>query len=63
MSDRVYSLMGKQRVRRRLKSKRDQGVVEKNELYDLSTPLWDRYQRQVRRSIKFPRYYRKQDNW
>ena len=33
------------------------------EPYDLSTPLWDRYYRQVRRTIRFPRYYKRALNW
>ena len=32
-------------------------------LYDLSTPLWDKYYREVRRSVRFPRYYKKVLNW
>ncbi|MCB9169876.1 MAG: hypothetical protein H6594_05915 [Flavobacteriales bacterium] len=32
-------------------------------LYDLRTPLWDKYYREVRRSVRFPRYYKKVLNW
>jgi hypothetical protein len=32
-------------------------------VYDLSTPLIDKYLRQMRRHIRFPRYYKKALNW
>ena len=32
-------------------------------LYDLRTPRWDKYYRAMRKSIKFPRYYKKALNW
>lgn len=32
-------------------------------LYDLPTPRWDKYYRAMRKSIKFPRYYKKALNW
>ncbi len=31
--------------------------------YDLETPLWSKYYQQVRKSIRFPRYYKKALNW
>lgn len=31
--------------------------------YDLSTPLWAKYYQQVRKSIRFPRYYKRTLNW
>lgn len=37
-------------------------VVEKD-VYDLSTPLWHKYYEQVRKSIRFPRYYKHELNW
>ena len=40
----------------------DKDVKEKG-LYDLSTPLWDKYYRKVRDRIRFPRYYKKALNW
>ena len=30
---------------------------------DLSTPLWDRYYKAIRRRVRFPRYYKKGLNW
>ena len=33
------------------------------EAYDLTTPLWNKYYREVRKRIRFPRYYKKQLNW
>jgi hypothetical protein len=32
-------------------------------LYDLSTPILDRYYRAMRKRVKFPRYYKKALNW
>lgn len=37
-------------------------VVERD-VYDLSTPLWHKYYEQVRKSIRFPRYYKQDLNW
>lgn len=36
--------------------------VEKD-VYDLSTPLWHKYYEAVRKSIRFPRYYKHDLNW
>ncbi len=32
-------------------------------IYDLSTPLLDKYYRKMRKLIRFPRYYKKALNW
>jgi hypothetical protein len=32
-------------------------------LYDLSTPLIDKHYREFRKSVRFPRYYKKALNW
>ncbi len=32
-------------------------------IYDLSTPLVDKYYREMRKRIRFPRYYKKALNW
>jgi hypothetical protein len=32
-------------------------------VYDLSTPILDRYYRRMRKYIRFPRYYKKALNW
>jgi hypothetical protein len=32
-------------------------------LYDLSTPMLDRYYREARKRVKFPRYYKRALNW
>ena len=32
-------------------------------MYDQETPLWNKYYAQVRRTIRFPRYYKKSLNW
>jgi hypothetical protein len=32
-------------------------------IYDLSTPLVDKYYKEVRKRVKFPRYYKKALNW
>lgn len=32
-------------------------------LYDLSTPLLDKYYREMRKRVRFPRYYKRALNW
>lgn len=32
-------------------------------VYEERTPLWEKYYQRVRRTIRFPRYYRKDLNW
>ena len=32
-------------------------------VYDLETPLWQKYYEKVRKSIRFPRYYKRAVNW
>lgn len=32
-------------------------------LYDLSTPALDKYYREMRKRVRFPRYYKKALNW
>ena len=32
-------------------------------LYDLSTPVLDKYYREARKRVKFPRYYKRALNW
>ena len=36
---------------------------EDNAIYDTGTPLWSRYYDRLRKSIRFPRYYKKAVNW
>lgn len=43
------------------KKERRRSIVR--ELYDLSTPLLDAYYRQMRKRVRFPRYYKKALNW
>lgn len=31
--------------------------------YDFRTPRWQEYYRKVRATVKFPRYYKKKENW
>ncbi len=33
------------------------------DIYDLSTPLWDAYHKKLRKSVRFPRYYKATANW
>jgi hypothetical protein len=33
------------------------------DVYDLSTPLWNKYYQEVRKTIRFPRYYKRSVNW
>lgn len=32
-------------------------------VYDLTTPLLDKYYREMRKRLRFPRYYKKALNW
>ncbi len=48
--------------RKQAKPDEKEGVVEKG-TYDLTTPLWSKYYQQVRKSIRFPRYYKRALNW
>lgn len=32
-------------------------------VYDMDFPLWRRYYDRVRRTVRFPRYYKKEWNW
>ena len=41
--------------------KRRKSVIRS--IYDLSTPLVDKYYREVRKRVRFPRYYKKALNW
>lgn len=45
--------------RKRAKKQDEGGIAEG---HDLATPLWQAYYRRVRRSIRFPRYYKKAVN-
>lgn len=31
--------------------------------YDLETPRWQQFYKRVRKTIRFPRYYKKDLNW
>jgi len=42
--------------KKRTTSKRGTGIAEG---HDLSTPLWQAYYARIRRTIRFPRYYKK----
>jgi hypothetical protein len=32
-------------------------------VYELDTPRWRRYYEEVRKTIRFPRYYKRTENW
>ena len=38
-------------------------IGQDKNLYDLSTPLWDAYHKKLRKSVRFPRYYKAALNW
>jgi hypothetical protein len=42
---------------------RDEKEERRRMPYDLSTPLWNKYYQEVRKSIRFPRYYKRSVNW
>lgn len=50
----------KQIDERRKPASPPQGVPS---VYDFATPRWSEYYKQVRKSIRFPRYYKKALNW
>ena len=41
----------------------DQDRVQDETIYDMRTPLWSKYYNEVRKHIRFPRYYKKALNW
>jgi len=43
---------------------KDQGKVTMEQLvYEADTPKWRSYYERVRKTIRFPRYYKKEQNW
>ncbi|MFZ1330802.1 MAG: hypothetical protein WAR83_01355 [Flavobacteriales bacterium] len=48
---------------KRTSEEKDQNKPKKENLYDLTTPLWHKYYKEMRKSIRFPRYYKKALNW
>ncbi len=40
-----------------------QGSVAEHAVYEQDTPRWRRYYHEVRKTIRFPRYYKKSVNW
>lgn len=40
-----------------------EAAVPEKDIYDFSTPLWHKYYEQVRRGVRFPRYYKTEENW
>jgi hypothetical protein len=43
----------------------DDSRVERIEqsVYEMDFPLWRRYYQRVRKTVRFPRYYKKEWNW
>ncbi len=37
--------------------------TDRSGIYDLETPLWHKYYVRVRKTARFPRYYKKDLNW
>lgn len=37
--------------------------VEEGTVYDTRTPIWSKYYHEMRKRVKFPRYYKKSLNW
>ncbi|MBK6831340.1 MAG: hypothetical protein IPG92_11645 [Flavobacteriales bacterium] len=37
--------------------------VEEGTVYDTRTPIWSKYYQEMRKRVKFPRYYKKSLNW
>lgn len=44
------------------KAEQLQGTVEQM-VYEVDTPRWRQYYQRVRSTIRFPRYYKKEENW
>lgn len=36
---------------------------EERSVYEMRTPLWTKYYNEVRKRVRFPRYYKKAVNW
>ncbi len=36
---------------------------EEHSVYASTTPIWDKYYQEMRKRVKFPRYYKKALNW
>ncbi len=50
----------------RKKKQEEREVRERSDgssVYDIGTPIWDKYYHEVRKHVKFPRYYKKALNW
>ena len=43
--------------------KTDPEHAQDDGIYDMRTPLWSKYYNEVRKRIRFPRYYKKALNW
>lgn len=51
-------------ARKRTRSENDgRTTVEESSVYGSGTPIWNKYYQQVRKRVKFPRYYKKALNW
>lgn len=52
-------------ARKRTRTPKEQApeTSSTSQVYDQDTPRWRRYYQQVRKRIRFPRYYKKQLNW
>lgn len=44
------------------RSEQRAGTIEQM-VYEVDTPRWRQYYQRVRRTIRFPRYYKKEENW
>lgn len=56
----LWSDYGEKRMNTKIR-KSGKSVIRS--IYDLSTPLVDKYYREVRKRVRFPRYYKKALNW
>ena len=46
-----------------MKKAKKKRTIGQDHTYDLSTPLWDAYHKKLRKSVRFPRYYKAALNW
>ncbi|HRH37975.1 MAG TPA: hypothetical protein PK760_06505 [Flavobacteriales bacterium] len=45
------------------KESEERDRVDESTVYESNTPIWSKYYREVRKRVKFPRYYKKALNW
>lgn len=50
-------------ARKKNEATEDRERVDESSVYESTTPIWSKYYQQMRKRVKFPRYYKKALNW